>query len=565
VLSKSAELLHPAAMLIGTQTDYEYVIIGGGSAGCVAAARLSAEFKASVLVLEAGAVDSGLLLHIPSGFTKLLAGKKYITCHRTVPQPQLGGRELLIPQAKVLGGGSSINAQAYMRGRIADYDTWGAIAGTDLWSWQRILPHFRSMEGNQTFRNDLHGDDGPLKVSRPAFTCELSHVYVRTLQGMGAPFTTDFNNGTPGGVGYLQVTASRGRRCSATDAFLHQIPADAKLRVQTDARVVRIIVENNRAVGVEYLHRGVVHTVRTDGEILLAAGSFVSPQILLLSGIGPAEQLRNLGIPVAQDLPGVGANLQDHTAVSIDVETHGIEGYSRQHSGLRMLRNGAEYLLFRSGRAATNGVEACSFHVPEDGTGDPVVQIYCVPSIGFMVQETSQSPAEGMSLGAVLLRPRSIGWVRLRSVDPADPPLVNPNYLAEPEDVRHLLQGLLVARDIMRAQPLGRYIGRELVPGADVTSDADLIAFLRRAAKTDYHPVGTCRMGAADDRDAVVGADLAVRGIAGLRVIDASAMPKLISANTNAPTMALAHRAVSLMRAARPGPESAFRSVSQTA
>jgi choline dehydrogenase len=320
------------------------------------------------------------------------------------------------------------------------------------------------------------------------------------------------------------------------------------LRVQTDARVVRIIVEHGRAAGVEYLHRGVMQTARTDGEILLAAGAFVSPQILLLSGIGPADPLRGLGIPIALDLPGVGGNLQDHAAASMDAETHGIEGYSGQHSGLRMLRNGAEYLLFRSGRAATNGVEACSFHVPEDGTGDPVVQIYCVPTIGFMDKGASRQPAEGLSLGAVLLRPRSVGWVRLRSADPADPPLVNPNYLAEPEDARHLLQGLRVARDILRAQPLGRYIVRELVPGAGITSDADLDTFLRHAVKTDYHPVGTCRMGAADDRDAVVGPDLAVRGIAGLRVIDASAMPRLISANTNAPTMALAHRAVTLMR-----------------
>jgi choline dehydrogenase len=536
-------------MRIGMQTDYEYIIVGGGSAGCVAAARLSSEFKASVLLLEAGAVDTSMLLRIPAGFLKILSGKKYITYHQTVPQPQLGGRQVSIPQAKVLGGGSSVNAQAYMRGRTADYDAWGTIAGTDLWTWEQILHHFRAMECNQTFLNDLHGGDGPLKVSRPAFTCELSHVYVRTLQGMGLPFTTDFNNGAPGGVGYLQVTAWGGRRCSATDAFLRRVPADAKLRVQTDARVLRIIVENGRAVGVEYLYRGGVSTARTDGEVLLAAGTLVSPLILMLSGIGPAQHLCGLGIPVVLDLPGVGSNLQDHVAATVDVETRGIEGYSRQHSGWRMLRNGAEYLLFRSGRAATNGVEACSFHVQEDGVGDPIVQIYCIPTLGFMDDGTSPKRTEGMSLGAVLLRPRSVGWVRLRSADPTDPPLVNPNYLGEPEDARHLMQGIRVARNILRTQPLSQYVGNELQPGADVMGDDALETYVRRVAKTDYHPVGTCRMGAADDRAAVVGPDLAVRGISGLRVIDASAMPQLISANTNAPTMALAHRAVSLMRA----------------
>jgi choline dehydrogenase len=532
----------------GQRTEHDYIIVGGGSAGCVAAARLTSEFKASVLVLEAGPADRGMLLRIPSGFVRLLAGSKYITYHQTVPQPQLGGRELPIPQANVLGGGSSINAQAYMRGRIADYDAWGAIARSDLWSWQRILPHFRAMEGNQTFLNALHGGDGALKVSRPAFTCELSHAYVRTLQAMGVPFSVDFNTGAPGGVGYLQVTASRGRRCSAADAFLRKVPADAALQVRTGARVVRIIVENGRAAGVEYRHNGAVHTARTSGEVLLAAGAFVSPQLLMLSGIGAADHLRQLGIPVLADLPGVGANLQDHAAVSLDVETHGIEGYSGQHSGLPMLRNGAEYLLFGGGRAATNGVEACSYHVPEDGAGDPVVQIYCVPTIGFMAKTLSRN-AEGMSLGAVLLRPRSLGWVRLRSADPAAAPLVNPNYLGDPDDARHLLQGLRVARDILRAPPLSRHVGRELLPGADVASDAALETYLRSAVKTDYHPVGTCRIGAADDPAAVLASDLAVRGVAGLRVIDASAMPKLISANTNAPTMALAHRAVTLMRA----------------
>ncbi len=531
--------------------DFEYIIVGGGSAGCVAAARLSAEFGASVLVLEAGPQNSSRLLRIPSGFVKLLQNRQFLKHHQAIPQPQLNGRTPFIPQAYVLGGGSSINAQAYMRGRVADYDAWGAVAESNLWSWERILPHFRKMECNQTFNNALHGSDGPLKVSRPAFICELSHIYVRTLQGMGLPFTPDFNHGAPEGVGYLQVTASEGRRCSAVDAFLKPALASGKLRVVTNAQVVRVIVQGGRAVGVEYRHGRRMHIARTEGEILLAAGAFASPQILMLSGIGPAAELQRHGIDVLVDLPGVGGNLQDHPGASIAAAISGRHGYFGEDRGHRMMWNGLEYLMFRRGRAASNGVEACSFHVPEDGAGDPVVQIYCVPTTGYTDEDARDVVRmPGVTLHAVLLRPRSVGWVRLRSADPSDPPLINPNYLGEESDVRHLVQGLRVARKILGARPLQNIVVREIPPGAEAHTDSELEAHLRRTVKTDYHPVGTCRMGANRDNLAVVGPDLKVRGVAGLRVIDASVMPKLVSANTNAPTMALADRAVSLIREA---------------
>jgi len=502
-----------------------------------------------VLLLEAGGPADHWLLRMPAGFIKILSGTRYLTQHRSIPQEQLGGRVQMIPQGKVLGGGSSVNAQAYMRGRVADYDAWNEIAGTDLWGWENILPHFRRLEGNQKFNDRCHGSDGPLKVSDPGFVCGLSHLYVRTLQGMGLPYTPDFNRGAPGGVGYLQLTAAGGRRCSAVDAFLRPLSGDARLQVVTGARVLRIIVERGRAVGVEYSQGNEKRVARTDGEVWLAAGTFVSPQLLMLSGIGPADALRQFGIAVVADLPGVGSNLQDHPGAPIIARSRGRLGYYGEDRGLRGALNGLEYLLLRRGRAATNGVEACSFHVPEDGTGDPVVQIYCVPTTGYVDEDVRDVPyVDGVSLHAVLLRPRAVGWVRLRSADPFDLPLINPNYLGHPDDARHLLQGLRLARDILAARPLSDIIVEEILPGRMADSDEALARHMRRTVKTDFHPVGTCRMGRDDDPAAVTSPDLKVRGIDGLRVVDASVMPKLVSANTNAPTMAIADRAVALRR-----------------
>lgn len=528
---------------------FDYIVVGGGSAGCVAAARLVGEFGASVLMLEAGGEYGAWILRAPAGFSTFLAGSKYVTQHHTVPQAQLGGRIQEIPQGNVLGGGSSINAQGYMRGRAADYDVWGEITGSPLWSWDRILPHFTGMERNQRFNNRLHGVSGPLNVSYPAFTCEMSHLFVKAVQALGLPYTADFNNGGPAGVGYVQVTAANGRRCSAVDAFIAPLSGNGRLRIVTGARVNRILIENSRAVGVNYVKDGVAAVARTDGEVLVAAGAFISPKLLMLSGIGPAEQLRSHGIDVKADLPGVGENLQDHAGVPLAARAVGALGYYRQDRGIRKIRNGLEYLILGSGRVATNGVEACSYHVPEDGNGDPVVQIWCVPKTSYIDKDVRGVPdIDGITLHAVLLRPRSIGSVRLRSADPAATPLVDPRYLAHADDIGHLREGLRVARDILKQAPLRDIVREEILPGPAATTDAAIDDHIRRTVKTDYHPVGTCRMGSENDRAAVLTPRLAVRGIDGLRVIDASAMPRLVSANTNAPTMALADRAISLMR-----------------
>jgi choline dehydrogenase len=528
---------------------YDYIIVGGGSAGCVAAARLAGEFGARVLLLEAGGRDGALVLQAPAGFSRILDGTRYLTQHQTVPQEQLGGRVQVIPQGKVLGGGGSVNAQAYMRGRAADYDAWGTIAGSGLWSWAKILPHFICAERNQKFNNRFHGCTGTLHVSDPGFVCDLSHIYVQTLQGMGLPFTPDFNQGAPAGVGYPQVTAGSGRRCSAVDAFLRPALGNPNLVVETRALVQRLLIENGRANGVVYRRNGEMRTAPTDGEVLLAAGALISPKLLMLSGLGPAEHLRGHGIVVLADLQGVGANLQDHSGVPLIATAVGRHGYYGQDRGWRLLVNALEYALFRRGRINTNGVEACSFHVPEDGGGDPVVQVYCVPSTGY-VHETVRGGggSDGLTLHSVLLRPRSVGWVRLRSADPEALPLVSPNYCSDPWDIVHLRTGLRVAREILRAPSPRDIVQGEIVPGPSAASDEALDTYVRKAVRTDYHPVGTCRMGRADDPMAVVTDDLRVRGVAGLRVIDASVMPRIVSANTNAPTMAVAHRVVTLMR-----------------
>jgi len=527
----------------------DYIIVGGGSAGCVAAWRLISETGARVVLLEVGGDYRGPYLKLSPGFSRLVPKGIHCTLHRTVPQTNLDNRVLEIATGRVLGGGSSVNAQVYMRGCRADYDQWGTTAGSDSWSWNALLPHFRRLEGNQRLAGELHGCEGPLQVADPGFTCGYSQLYVKAAQSLGLPFTADFNIGSPTGTGYLQFTARGGRRCSAVDAFLSRVRTDSRLRVITGAQVDRIVLERQRAVAVEFLHRGQRHTLRCDAEVLLAAGAFGSPKLLMLSGIGPAEHLRSLQIPVRADLPGVGRNLQDHCGSPLVLRGDGRgHGYFRQDRGWRLAWNLLEYGMFRRGRLTSVGGEATSFHVVAPSSGPATVQIYCVPTLGYANTGADAVPAaDGIKLHVTLLRPRSHGSVMLRSADPADPPLVDPNYLGDGVDLQHLLGGMRVAREIAAASPLRQTLSGELLPGAGSRTDAELAAYIRRTARTDWHPVGTCRMGRSDDPMSVVDPSLRVLGVEGLRVIDASAMPNIVSANTNAPTMALADRAMSLL------------------
>jgi len=527
----------------------DYIIVGGGSAGCLAAWRLIAETDAHVVLLEIGDDYRGPFLKLSPGFSRLVPKGIHCTVHRTAPQFHLDGRILEIATGRVLGGGSSVNAQVYMRGYRSDYDQWGATASSDLWSWATLLPHFRKLEGNQRLSGEFHGSEGPLQVADPGFICEYSHLYVKAAQSLGLPFTADFNVGAPAGTGYLQFTARGGRRCSAVDAYLNRVRSDARLQVVTGAQVNRILLEHQRAVGVEYLHGGRLHSLRCDGEVLLAAGALGSPKLLMLSGIGPADDLRQLKISVRVDLRGVGQNLHDHCGSPLVLRgsSRGY-GYFRQDRGWRLAWNLLEYGMFRRGRLTSVGGEATSFHEVGESSGKATVQIYCVPSLGYANTGVDAVPSvDGIKLHVTLLRPRSRGSISLRSADPAAAPLVDPNYLGDPVDLEWLLGGMKVAREIAEATPLRQALSVELLPGAKVSSDEGIAAYLRRTVRTDWHPVGTCRMGRPDDPMSVVNPVLQVLGVQSLRVIDASAMPNIVSANTNAPTMALTDRAISLM------------------
>lgn len=533
---------------MSTSADCDYIIVGGGSAGCVAAWRLVTETDARVVVLESGADYTSPYLKLSPGYSRLVPKGVHCTLHQTVPQVHAGNRVLEIATGRVLGGGSSVNAQVYMRGYRADYDQWGTSAGSELWNWASMLPHFRRLEGNQKYSGEFHGCTGPLTVADPGFFCEYSHLFVKAGQALGLPFTADFNVGAPVGTGYLQFTARGGRRCSAAEAFLGQVRTNPRLRVETGVRVNRVLLDHKRAVGIEYVRAGRKHTLRCSGEVLMAAGALATPKVLMLSGIGPAEQLQRFDIPVLVHLPGVGQNLHDHAGSPLVLagNSRGF-GYFRQDKGLRMAWNLLEYGLFRRGRLTTVGGEASSFHTTSESSV-PTVQIYCVPMIGYSNTGADTVPdVDGIKLHVTLLRPHSRGSLSLRSADPSAAPLVDPNYLADDRDLKNLVEGMRIARELATTAPLAGELRGELLPGAAVQDDAAIAQYIRSTVRTDWHPVGSCRMGRGEDPLSVVSDTLDVHGVECLKVIDASVMPNIVSANTNAPTMALADRGVSLM------------------
>lgn len=525
--------------------EFDYIIVGGGSSGCVAAARLIEKSDKSVLILEAGPRNKHPLIDMPAGIFKLVGGDQFMTHHRSVPQEHLGGRRQNIPQAKVLGGGSSINGMVYMRGRPSDYDEWnesvrGNNDGAD-WNWSTVLEHMRAIEGNARLNDDLHAADGPLKVSDPGHVDDFSRWFIQAVQAKGEPFNPDFNGLSQRGVGFYQYTYHKGRRCSAANAFIEPLESDPRLTIRCGAQVGRIITENGRATGVSYLQNGRECAADAKAEVILGAGTLVTPKILMNSGIGPSDELSKHGIDQIVDLPGVGKNLVDHPEITMVGIANGKYGYFRQGEGWRMLKNGLQFKLFGSGPVTSSGFEAGAIVNPTDPEDTPTLQAYCVPAV--YVDRGAEHEVEntyGMTISFVLQKPRSRGYVRLRSGDPYDAPSVSPNLLLEDADMEQMIAGLRYFLDVFRTPPLADRIEKIALPASE--TDSALEEYCRRFVKTNYHPVGTCKMGADQDRMSVLDARLRVRGISGLRVCDLSCAPDIVAANTNAAALMVGDR-----------------------
>ena len=526
-----------------TDMIYDYIITGGGTAGCVLAHRLSADPSVSVLLLEAGGSDRHPFFHMPAGFAKMTKGIGSWGWF-TAPQKQLKNRVLRYTQAKVIGGGSSINAQIYTRGAAADYDAWVRDAGARGWSYRDVLPYFKRAENNQRYANAYHGYGGPLGVSNPISPLPICEAFFQAGQELGIPFNPDFNGAQQDGLGYYQLTQSNARRSSTSVAYPNPIRDRRNLTVRLRTQALRVVVEHGRATGVEVAGAGAAapQFVRAGREVIVTSGAIGSPKLLMQSGIGPAGHLRSVGVKIAHDLPGVGGNLQDHLDLFIIAECTGDHTYDRYNQFHRAAWAGLQYLLWKKGPVASSLFETGGFWYAEKGARSPDIQFHLGLGSGIEAGVAKMSNP-GVTLNSAYLRPRSRGTVRLASADPTAAPLIDPDYWAEPRDRTLAIEGLRMAREILRQPALKRFVLAERLPGDALQTDAELFDFACAHAKTDHHPVGTCRIGPANDSTSVVTPDLRVIGLEGLRVADASVMPFVPSCNTNAPTIMVAEKA----------------------
>jgi choline dehydrogenase len=531
------------------QDRYDYIIVGAGSAGCVLAARLTETPGVRVLLLEAGRRDNSWQIDMPAAVGSLLSCDRFNWNYISEPEPFLEGRRLTHPRGRVLGGSSSINGMVYIRGHALDYDGW-ARGGASGWSYADVLPYFKRAEQHLHGSDAYHGSEGPLAVFAPDIErSPLAAAFVRAAAEAGYPLTPDVNGEQQEGFGRIDRTTKNGRRWSAARAYLRPAMSRPGLVIQTEALVHRILLDSGRASGVEYSVRGLKKQVRADAEVIVSGGAINSPQILLLSGIGAVDDLRAAGVQPMHDLPGVGAHLNDHPDIVVQhrcLQPVSLYGVNR---GAGKLLTGLRWFIRHDGLAASNHFEAGGFIRSRPGVDFPDLQLTFMP-LAIQPGTVNDAGTHSYQVHIDLMRPRSLGRVKIRSADPAAPPSLLFNYLKDPQDRQDLRTSVRLTREILAQPALAPFRGEELSPGANIQADADIDAFVRKGLETCYHPVGTCRMGTG--ADCVVDEQCRVRGLAGLRVVDASVMPAIVSGNTNAPTIMVAEKASDLIRGKAP-------------
>jgi len=529
--------------------NFDYIVVGGGSGGCVLAARLSEDPSVSVALIEAGPADRNILIHVPAGLALLAQTHTANWNFDTVPQKGLNGRVGWQPRGKVLGGSSSVNAMIYIRGHRADYDHWAA-EGNKGWSYDDVLPYFRRAEHNERLSDEYHGNAGPLNVMDLRSPNRYLQAFIAAGREAGFPITDDFNGAEQEGIGPYQVTHKNGERFSAAKAYLTPNLGRKNLTVFTESHTTRILFEGKRATGVEFRRAGRLSQIGANHEVLMAAGALQTPQILMLSGVGPAAELVKHGLGVIHDLPGVGRNLHDHVdAVQVVDAPHLKETFGVSLSGIgRVLKAIPEWRNRRSGMLTTNFAEAGGFVKSQASEAIPDLQLHFV--VGKLIDHGRKTVfGHGYSAHVCVLRPQSRGSVTLASADPFAAPRIDPNFFDHPDDMQRLVRGFRLMRDVMNQPALAKLGGKELARSASATTDEQIEQFIRNYGDTIYHPVGTCRMGSGEMD--VVGADLRIHGLEGIRVVDASMMPRIIGGNTNAPTIMVAEKASDMVKAAR--------------
>jgi choline dehydrogenase len=524
--------------------DADFVVVGAGSAGCALAARLSEDLATHVLLLEAGGEDKNRWIHIPLGFGKTFADASVNWCYETEPDPGAAGRRVFWPRGKVLGGSSSINGMVYIRGQAEDFDHWRQLGNTG-WSFDDVLPYFKRSEHQVRGADAFHGIGGPLCVSDVEHH-PIADAFIDSAVALGFPRNDDFNGAAQDGVGWHQTTTRNGRRCSTAVGYLRPAMNRANLRVVTGALVEKILFDGRRATGVAFRQNGEARIARARREIVLCGGAINSPQLLLLSGVGPAAHLAELGIPVVQALPGVGQSLQDHYSAPIKLRSRlPITVNDVMLSNVKKLKVGLQYYLFHNGPLAMISSPAALFARTRPGLASPDIKCSISPFSADRPQD-GLHPWSGFTTIVYQLRPESRGEIKLKTPGPGDPPAVHPNYLATETDQRTIVDGLKLLRRLLASPQLQRFVESEMLPGPAVASDAQLLDFARRRGGTVYHPTSTCKMGV--DALAVVDPELRVYGLDGLRVADASVMPTVVSGNTNAATIMIGEKLADMLR-----------------